>query len=112
MSLFGFVIALGLLVDDSIVVIENIDRHYAADPTADRATLAARAVSEIGYPTILATFTVMLVFYTLIPSLSGMPKQYFFPIGFMVPTAVFSSLIIAYSVAPWTAEADPEGSGS
>ena len=95
-SLFGFVIALGLLVDDSIVVIENIDRHYAADPTADRATLAARAVSEIGYPTILATFTVMLVFYTLIPSLSGMPKQYFFPIGFMVPTAVFSSLIIAY----------------
>lgn len=103
-SLFGFVIALGLLVDDSIVVIENIDRHYAADPTADRATLAARAVSEIGYPTILATFTVMLVFYTLIPSLSGMPKQYFFPIGFMVPTAVFSSLIIAYSVAPWTAK--------
>lgn len=46
----------------------------------------------------------MLVFYTLIPSLSGMPKQYFFPIGFMVPTAVFSSLIIAYSVAPWTAK--------
>ena len=46
-SLFGFVIALGLLVDDSIVVIENIDRHYAADPTADRATLAARAVSEL-----------------------------------------------------------------
>ncbi|MDO4938120.1 MAG: efflux RND transporter permease subunit, partial [Sutterellaceae bacterium] len=102
-TLFGFVIALGLLVDDSIVVIENIERHYSANPTGNRSYLAALSVAEIGYPTMLATFTVMIVFYTLIPTLTGMPKQYFFPIGFMVPAAVFSSLIIAYSVAPWLA---------
>lgn len=103
-TLFGFVIALGLLVDDSIVVIENIDRNYAADPMADRSYTAARAVAEIGYPTMIATFTVMLVFYTLIPTLQGMPGQYFFSIGFTVPSAVFCSLVIAYSVAPWAAK--------
>lgn len=122
LTLYALIIALGLLVDDSIVVIENIVRHYGLSPLRDRADRARRAVyaaGEIGAATLLATITVMLVFASLIPALTGMPKQYFHPVGFSVPVALAASFLIAYTVAPWAArrwipqppveEAAPEG---
>lgn len=102
--LYGLIIALGLLVDDAIVVTENIDRHYSLDPKGNRSEIAVRAAAEIGSPTMLATFTIMIVFAALIPSLTGMPKQYFYPIGFSVPVAICTSLLVAYSVVPWAAK--------
>ena len=99
LTLYALIIALGLLVDDSIVVIENIVRHYGLSKLSgrqDRSNRAIEAAGEIGSATLLATITVMVVFASLIPALTGMPKQYFYPVGFTVPVALAASFLIAY----------------
>ena len=105
-TLYALILALGMLVDDAIVVIENTHRHYLRLPgTASReqkAQTAVEATHEIGNPTTLATFTVVAVFLSLM-LVSGMLGQYFDPIAFNVPVAMIASLIIAYSVTPWLA---------
>lgn len=100
-TLFALILSLGLLVDDSIVVIENIFRHYARR-SADRMKQAVLAVNEIGKPTNLATFTVILAFLPMF-WVSGMMGPYMAPIPFNVPVAMIVSLAIAYTVAPWAA---------
>jgi len=100
-TLFALILSLGLLVDDSIVVIENIFRHYARQG-ADRMKQAVAAVNEIGRPTNLATFTVILAFLPMF-WVTGMMGPYMAPIPFNVPVAMITSLVIAYTVAPWAA---------
>ncbi|BAU46659.1 transporter [Sulfurifustis variabilis] len=100
-TLFALILSLGLLVDDSIVVIENIFRHYA-QKGADRLKSAVAAVNEIGHPTNLATFTVILAFLPML-WVTGMMGPYMRPIPFNVPVAMITSLFIAYTVAPWLA---------
>ena len=100
-TLFALILSLGLMVDDSIVVIENIFRHYSRKGT-DRLSGAIRAVNEIGRPTNLATFTVILAFLPMF-WVHGMMGPYMAPIPFNVPVAMITSLAIAYSVAPWAA---------
>jgi len=105
-TLYALILALGMLVDDAIVVTENIHRHYvplAPDAgQSDKAEAAVLATHEIGNPTTLATFTVVTVFLSL-TLVTGMLGQYFYPITFNVPVAMIASLIIAYSVTPWLA---------
>ncbi|MCK5922604.1 MAG: efflux RND transporter permease subunit, partial [Methylococcales bacterium] len=105
-TLYALILGLGMLVDDAIVVIENIHRHFTQLPVdADKQTRAEAAVlatDEIGNPTTLATFTVVTVFLSLI-LVTGMLGQFFFPITFNVPVAMVASLLIAYSVTPWLA---------
>ncbi len=100
-TLFSLILSLGLLVDDSIVVIENIFRHYARKGV-DRLQAAVHAVNEIGKPTNLATFTVVLAFLPML-WVTGMMGPYMAPIPFNVPVAMLVSLVIAYTVAPWAA---------
>jgi multidrug efflux pump subunit AcrB len=100
-TLFALILSLGLLVDDSIVVIENIFRHYSHG-TRDRIRSAVRAVNEIGRPTNLATFSVILAFLPMF-WVTGMMGPYMAPIPFYVPVAMIVSLAIAYTVAPWAA---------
>ncbi len=100
-TLFALILSLGLMVDDSIVVIENIFRHYSMKG-ADRLSGAVRAVNEIGRPTNLATFTVIVAFLPMF-WVHGMMGPYMAPIPFNVPVAMITSLAIAYSVAPWAA---------
>ncbi len=100
-TLFALILSLGLLVDDSIVVIENIYRHYG-EKGADRLKRAVFAVNEIGKPTNLATFTVILAFLPML-WVTGMMGPYMGPIPFNVPVAMITSLLIAYTVAPWAA---------
>jgi multidrug efflux pump subunit AcrB len=100
-TLFALILSLGLLVDDSIVVIENIYRHYAKKG-ADKLKSAVAAVNEIGRPTNLATFTVILAFLPML-WVTGMMGPYMGPIPFNVPVAMIVSLAIAYTVAPWAA---------
>jgi len=100
-TLFALILSLGLLVDDSIVVIENIYRHYAKKG-ADKLQSAVAAVNEIGKPTNLATFTVILAFLPML-WVGGMMGPYMGPIPFNVPVAMLVSLAIAYTVAPWAA---------
>ncbi|HJX16718.1 MAG TPA: efflux RND transporter permease subunit [Acidiferrobacterales bacterium] len=100
-TLFALILSLGLLVDDSIVVIENIYRHYAKKGV-DQLRSAVQAVNEIGKPTNLATFTVILAFLPMF-WVTGMMGPYMAPIPFNVPVAMLVSLAIAYTVAPWAA---------
>jgi multidrug efflux pump subunit AcrB len=100
-TLFALILSLGLLVDDSIVVIENIYRHYGMKG-AERMKGAVTAVNEIGRPTNLATFTVILAFLPML-WVTGMMGPYMGPIPFNVPVAMITSLAIAYTVAPWAA---------
>lgn len=101
-TLFALILALGLLVDDSIVVIENIFRHYAR-AGVDRVQEAIAAVNEIGRPTNLATLAVILAFLPMF-WVTGMMGPYMRPIPFNVPIAMLASLFIAYTVAPWAAQ--------
>jgi len=101
-TLYGLILSLGLLVDASIVVIENIHRHYTGAAAGDKAGTTIAATNEIGNATNLATFAVMLVFGSMI-LLTGMAGQYFFPVTYNVPIIMFSSIVIAYIVTPWAA---------
>lgn len=98
-TLFALILSLGLLVDDPIVDVENIHRHFRlrANPPR-RATLIA--VDEVRPPTILATFAVIL---SLIPMLfvTGMMGPYMRPMPFNVPLAMLMSLIVAFTITPW-----------
>ncbi len=101
-TLFALILSLGLLVDDSIVVIENIHRHLHHERQRNLSRLVAAAANEIGKPTIIATFTVMLA---LIPMafVTGMMGPFMMPIPFNAPVAMLASLVIAYTVVPYVA---------
>lgn len=100
-TLFALILSLGLLVDDSIVVIENIFRHYTRQGV-DRMKGAVQAINEIGKPTNLATLTVIIAFLPMF-WVTGMMGPYMAPIPFNVSVAMLVSLFIAYTVAPWAA---------
>ncbi|HMQ64761.1 MAG TPA: efflux RND transporter permease subunit, partial [Arachnia sp.] len=78
-SLFALIFSIGILVDDAIVVIENIARHWAMPDQRGRRQAAVEAVAEVGNPTIVATLTVVAA---LLPMLfvSGMMGPYMSPI--------------------------------
>ena len=98
-TLFALILSLGLLVDDAIVVVENIHRHYQLEQHS-RLQGAILAVNEIGMPTILATFTVVLAFIPM-AFVTGMMGPYMMPIPFNVPVAMITSLFVAFIVTPW-----------
>ena len=100
-TLFALILSLGLLVDDPIVDVENIFRHFQLrrEPPLD-ATLTA--VDEVRPPTILATFTVIVSFLPMF-FITGMMGPYMAPMAFNVPVAMLMSLIVAFTVTPWAA---------
>jgi multidrug efflux pump subunit AcrB len=98
-TLFALILSLGLLVDDAIVVVENIHRHYKLQQHS-RLQSAIMAVNEIGMPTILATLTVVLAFIPM-AFVTGMMGPYMMPIPFNVPVAMIVSLLVAFVVTPW-----------
>jgi multidrug efflux pump subunit AcrB len=100
-TLFALILSLGLLVDDPIVDVENIHRHYKLrqEPPLD-ATLTA--VDEVRPPTILATFAVIVSFLPLF-FVTGMMGPYMRPMPFNVPLAMILSLVVAFTVTPWAA---------
>lgn len=99
-SLFAVILSLGMIVDDSIVVLENIFRSYQERTGVDPRRQAVLAVNEIGPPTTIATFAVVLVFASL-NLLSGMNGAYFEPISFNVQITMALSLLLAYMIVPW-----------
>lgn len=101
-TLFALILSLGLLVDAAIVVIENIHRHYNQLGTKSKREATFLAANEIGNPTNLATFAIMLVFASMIV-ITDMSGEYFYPIVFNVPIAMIASLLVAYIVTPWAA---------
>jgi multidrug efflux pump subunit AcrB len=101
-TLFALILSLGLLVDDSIVVIENIHRHLHHGQQRNFGRLVVAAANEIGKPTIVATFTVILA---LVPMafVTGMMRPFMAPIPFNAPIAMLTSLMVAYTIVPYVA---------
>ncbi|MBN9581455.1 MAG: efflux RND transporter permease subunit [Afipia sp.] len=99
-SLFALIFSIGILVDDAIVVIENISRHWAMDDGRPRAQAAIDAVAEVGNPTIVATLTVVAA---LLPMLfvSGMMGPYMSPIPANASAAMLFSFFVAVMLTPW-----------
>ncbi len=99
-SLFALIFSIGILVDDAIVVIENIARHWAMKDGRSRAQAAIDAVAEVGNPTIVATLTVVAA---LLPMLfvSGLMGPYMSPIPANASAAMIFSFFIAVIVTPW-----------
>jgi len=99
-SLFALIFSIGILVDDAIVVVENIARHWAMRDGSDRTQAAIEAVAEVGNPTVVATLTVIAA---LLPMLfvSGLMGPYMAPIPANASAAMLFSFFIAMAVAPW-----------
>jgi multidrug efflux pump subunit AcrB len=99
-SLFALIFSIGILVDDAIVVIENISRHWAMRDGRSRAGAAIDAVAEVGNPTIVATLTVVAA---LLPMLfvSGMMGPYMSPIPANASAAMLFSFFVAVILTPW-----------
>ncbi|MDX1809023.1 MAG: efflux RND transporter permease subunit [Sulfurospirillaceae bacterium] len=101
-TLFAFLLSLGLLVDAAIIVIENIHRHLHSHDSADKDMdeILVEATDEIGAPTNVATLAIIL---TMVPMafVGQMMGQFMKPIPQNVPVALFSSLVIAYIFTPY-----------
>lgn len=99
-SLFALIFSIGILVDDAIVMIENIARHWAMNDGRSRTEAAIEAVAEVGNPTVVATLTVVAA---LLPMLfvSGLMGPYMAPIPVNASAAMVFSFFVAVVIAPW-----------
>ena len=103
-TLFALIFCIGLLVDDAIVVVENIVRHWHPDQGSGRtpAEIAVQAVDEVGNPTILATLTVIAAILPM-AFVGGLMGPYMRPIPVGASAAMIFSLLVAFLVTPWAA---------
>ncbi len=101
-TLFALIFSIGILVDDAIVVVENIVRHYRLPENRDRsvAEVAVEAVDEVGNPTILATFAVIAAILPM-AFVRGLMGPYMRPIPVGATAAMLFSLLVAFIVTPW-----------
>jgi multidrug efflux pump subunit AcrB len=103
-TLFALIFSIGILVDDAIVVVENIVRHFRLPECRGMpiAEIAARAVDEVGNPTILATFAVIAAILPM-AFVRGLMGPYMRPIPVGASAAMLFSLMVALVVSPWAA---------
>ncbi len=103
-TLFALIFSIGILVDDAIVVVENIVRHFnlPQNRARNRLQVAVEAVNEVGNPTILATFAVIAAVLPM-AFVSGLMGPYMRPIPIGSSAAMFFSLAISFIVTPWAA---------
>ncbi|MCV6576932.1 MAG: efflux RND transporter permease subunit [Cohaesibacter sp.] len=99
-SLFALIFAIGILVDDAIVMIENIARHWAMKDGRSKLQAAIEGVAEVGNPTIVATLTVVAA---LLPMMfvSGLMGPYMSPIPAVASAAMVLSFFVAVMLTPW-----------
>ncbi|WP_373235820.1 efflux RND transporter permease subunit [Cohaesibacter celericrescens] len=99
-SLFALIFAIGILVDDAIVMIENIARHWAMPDDRSKIRAAIEGVAEVGNPTVVATLTVVAA---LLPMMfvSGLMGPYMSPIPAVASAAMILSFFVAVMLTPW-----------
>jgi multidrug efflux pump subunit AcrB len=118
-TLFALIFSIGILVDDPIVGVENIVRHFRLPENRGRSLLAVtvEAITEVGSPLILATFAVI---FAIVPMafVSGLMGPYMRPIPVGAATAMLFSMAVSFVVTPWAAyrllraeATHPEGPG-
>jgi CzcA family heavy metal efflux pump len=114
MSLGGLAVAIGLVIDDAVVVVENIERRLALHPDEPPADVIRRATDEMLGPVAGSTLTTVVVFVPL-GLLQGVVGEFFRSFALALATAVLLSLVLAMTLIPvivahWAAR--PEGAGS
>ncbi len=105
-TLFALILSLGLLVDDPITGVDNIERYLNDENLSDKSdTLQDKvvaAINEIRVPLLMSTLTIILAFMPL-AFITGMMGPYMAPMAFNVPLSVISSTLVAFLVTPWLA---------
>jgi len=101
-TLFALIFSIGILVDDAIVVVENIERHLKENAKEGLIKATIKAVNEVGNPTILATFTVIAAILPM-AFVRGLMGPYMKPIPVGASFAMILSLFVAFIVTPWAA---------
>ena len=103
-TLFALIFSIGILVDDAIVVVENIVRHFRLAQNQHRSCseVTIEAVAEVGNPTILATFAVIAAVLPM-AFVRGLMGPYMRPIPVGASAAMLFSLMVAFVVSPWAA---------
>lgn len=100
-TLFALVFVTGIVVDDSIIIAENMHRHFKMKKKPFMQAAIA-SINEVGNPTILATFTVIASVLPMI-AVSGLMGPYMSPMPIGASVAMFVSLIVALTITPWLA---------
>jgi multidrug efflux pump subunit AcrB len=103
-TLFALIFSIGILVDDAIVVVENMVRHFRLPHNHGRplTEVAVEAIAEVGNPTILATFAVIAAILPM-AFVRGLMGPYMRPIPVGASAAMLFSLVVAFVVSPWAA---------
>jgi cobalt-zinc-cadmium resistance protein CzcA len=99
MSLGGLAIAIGLMVDGSVVVVENVFSRLGHRPGADRMKIVYDAVMEVGTPVIFGICVIILVFLPLM-TLEGMEGKMFAPLAYTIAIALAISLLLSLTLSP------------
>ncbi len=99
-TLFALIFSIGILVDDAIVVVENIERHLRMDSGKGMIRATLDAVAEVGNPTVLATFTVIAAILPM-AFVRGLMGPYMKPIPVGASLAMIVSLLVAFIITPW-----------
>ena len=101
-TLFALLVSLGMLVDATIIVIENIHRHKQEAKNAHKSIedISIEATNEIGNPTNIATIAIILTFLPMF-YVQGMMGQFMHPLPVFVPIALVMSLVVAYIFTPY-----------
>lgn len=101
MSLGGLAIAIGMIVDGSVVVVENVYRHISEHPSTavPRLELITRSVKEVGQPVVFGILIIILVFLPLL-SLHGMEGKMFKPLAYTIMIALLTSLVLSLTLSP------------
>jgi cobalt-zinc-cadmium resistance protein CzcA len=99
MSLGGLAIAIGMIVDGTIVMVENVDRRLKEESESSRLTIVSQACSEVGRPIVFAILIIVLVFLPLF-TLQGVEGKTFRPLAYTVSFAMIGSLLFAVLMAP------------
>ena len=100
MSLGGLAIAIGILVDAAVVIVENVQTHLARSPAGvDRLHVVYRATTEVAGPVVSGVLIIILVFLPLF-SLTGLEGKMFLPLALTITFALASSLVLSLTVIP------------
>ena len=97
MTLGGFALAVGILVDNGTVVIENIERHVSLHPRLQDAII--NGAGEVGIPTVLSTLCICIVFVPVF-LLEGTAKYLFSPLSVSVIVSLLASLVLSFTMVP------------
>jgi len=98
-TLFALILSLGLVVDDPIVDVENIHRHFMLRKEPPFQAVIT-AVSEVRPPIIWATFAVIMSFLPMF-FITGMMGPYMAPMAVNVPVSMFMSFVVSFTITPW-----------